>query len=595
MEAGGNILVLGGPGSGKTTVAILKAGKLVTDALRPSQKIIFLSFARPTVARIIEALDETEEIGKHEKRFIEIDTYHAFFWRLIKSHAYLLGLPRAVALLTPAAEAIALAPIRNDYPADSKLTDPQREEKGARELAERVRLSRDEGKICFNLFADLAGQILHGSRKIRELIGEAYPFVILDEFQDTDDDQWTVVQALGQQSEIIALADPEQRIYEFIGADPERLNHYREAFQPSAFDLADDNHRSGDTHIARFGNDVLKGKFHSQSYDGITLMSFPANQNQAYAALKGQVFLARKRLIDSGNSDWSLAVLVPTKKMTRSVSDYLRSEQRNMAAVEHSAFIDVEAAVLAAEIIAFLLQPKAPKGDFRAFVQLVRNFYEGREGDTPSKTHIAESARILAALDKAHQAIAGGKQIQKSSLIRPMLATYHAARDTRLTGDPDADWLAIRAQLDEGPCKRLKDVAVESRNLRLLDRGTQLRAALSEGWRASLSYTDALEIVRRAFVQEHFASAWRPEAGVVVMNMHKAKGKQFDEVIIFEGWPIIAKKKIVSNPDRIVRGNAREQDLSQARQNLRVSITRAKTRTTILTPKADPCVLFRSR
>ena len=55
MQAEGNALVLGGPGSGKTTVAILKAGKIVSDALLPSQKVIFLSFARPTVARIIEA------------------------------------------------------------------------------------------------------------------------------------------------------------------------------------------------------------------------------------------------------------------------------------------------------------------------------------------------------------------------------------------------------------------------------------------------------------------------------------------------------------------------------------------------------------
>jgi len=592
VEAAGNLLVLGGPGSGKTTVAILKAGKLVEETLCPSQKIIFLSFARPTVARIIEALDQAEEIGKDEKRLIEIDTYHAFFWRLIKSHGYLLGLPRTVSLLTPAAEAIALASIRNDYPTDSKLTDAQREEKAARELAERTRLSRDEGKVCFDLFADLAGQILHGSRKIRALTGEAYPFVILDEFQDTDDDQWTVVQALGQESEIIALADPEQRIYEFIGARPERLNHYRETFQPTEFDLADDNYRSGDTHIAQFGNDLLRGKFQSKSYDGITLLTFPANQNQAYAALKGQVLQARKRLIDTGKNDWSLAVLVPTKKMTRTVSDYLRTDQAGMSSIQNSAFIDVEGAVLAAEIIAFLLQPKAPKGDFEALIQLVCNFYEGRGGDTPSKTHIAESARISAALDKAKTALAQGKEIHKNSLILPMLATYRAARGVELTGDPDADWLAVRAQLDEGPCKRLKEVAVEVRNLRLLDRGTQLRAALSEAWRASLAYTDALDIVRRAFVQEHFASAWRPETGVVVMNMHKAKGKQFDEVIIFEGWPIIVKKKIVSNPDRIVRGNSRNQDLSQARQNLRVSITRAKSHTTILTPKTDPCVLF---
>ncbi len=593
MKADGNLLVLGGPGSGKTTVAILKAGKLSAEALQPSQKIIFLSFARPTVARIIEALDETEEVGKDEKRFIEIDTYHAFFWRLIRSHGYLLGLPRNLSLLTPAAEAIALSSIRNDYDRESKLTEAVRKEKTARELVERNRLARDEGKVCFDLFADLTGQIMHGSEKIRKLIGEAYPFVILDEFQDTDADQWSVVKALGQESKIIALADPEQRIYEFIGAEPERLDHYKETFKPSEFDLADDNFRSGGTHIAQFGNDILKGKFHSKSYDGITVLTFPANQNQAYAALKGQVFQARKRLIDGELKDWSLAVLVPTKKMTRAFSDYLRSEQGKMPAIQHSAFIDVEAAVLAAEIIAFLLQPKAPKADFSQFVQLVRNFYEGRGGDTPSKTHIAESMRISAALKKAREVRAKNKSIHKSSLILPMLKTYRAACAVELTGDPDADWLAIRKQLDDGTCKRLKEVAVESRNLRLLDRGTQLRAALSESWRASLSYAEALEIVRRAFVQEHFASAWRPETGVVVMNMHKAKGKQFDEVIIFEGWPRYAKGKIVSNPGRIVRGNSMDQDLGQARQNFRVSITRAKIRTTILTPKNDPCVLLK--
>ncbi len=212
-----------------------------------------------------------------------------------------------------------------------------------------------------------------------------------------------------------------------------------------------------------------------------------------------------------------------------------------------------------------------------------------RGGDTPSKTHLAESARISAALDRAKQTHAIARQIQKNSLILPMLVTYKAARAIEPTGDPDADWLSVRVALDQGPCTRLKEVADEARSLRLLERGTQLRAALSETWSESLSYRDALETVRRAFVREHFASVWRPETGVIVMNMHKAKGKQFDEAIIFEGWP---RSDTRSNPDRIVRGNSRDHDLAQERQNFRVSITRAKTRTTILTPGPDPCVLL---
>jgi ATP-dependent DNA helicase UvrD/PcrA len=324
LRAVGHQLVTGEPGSGKTTVAILKGAKIAREALKPGQQILFLSFARATVSRVLEAIDEESAITPEERRRIEVDTYHSFFWRILKTHGYLVGFPRRMTILTPPNEAIALSAVRSGYKAASKLSEEEKAEKRAREEAERIRVATEEGRVCFDLFADRVAILLHGSNKVRSLISTMYPYIILDEFQDTSADQWRVVQALGASSTLIALADPEQRIFDFIGADPERLNHFKAAFAPAVNDLAGDNHRSKGTEIALFGNDILTGKFRQNDYRGIGYAPYESNQNQAYASLVGQVLQARKRLIESGRRDWSLAILVPTKKMTRRVSNVLR-------------------------------------------------------------------------------------------------------------------------------------------------------------------------------------------------------------------------------------------------------------------------------
>ena len=592
LAAEGHVLVKGGPGSGKTTVSILKAGSIVKEHLKSGQRVLFLSFARATVSRVLEAIDDEDEITPEVKRHIEVDTYHAFFWRIIRTHGYLLGLPRRLGILTPPNEAVALSAIRNEYKADDKLSAKERAEKKQRENEERHRLAAEEGLVCFDLFAELAGRLLHGGNKIRLLIANAYPVIILDEFQDTAPDQWHVIRALGRDSGLIALADPEQRIFDFIGADPERLQHFEDEFEISKFDLSDENHRSKGTDLAHFGNDILKGKFTKKSYDGVYVDVFEANQNQAITKNVTETLQARARLIKEGPKDWSLAILVPTKRMTRVVSDAFREPQGKLPKIEHHAAVDMEAAILAAEVVAYILQSYSGEGTVAKFVGLVCSYFRGKGGGTPSKTSLQEAARIFSAYEKAVDRREAGKDAPKNSVIVPIKSAYEASRDLVMTGDPDSDWVTVRKHLEDADCKRLNEIAVEVRNIRLLDRGTQLREALSQDWRDKGRYSDALEIVRQAFVQEHFSTNTKPESGVVVMNMHKAKGKQFDEVIIFEGWPRMRRGKIVANPDRIVRTNTRDQVDDQTRQNFRVSITRAKRRTTILTPRVDPCVIL---
>jgi DNA helicase II / ATP-dependent DNA helicase PcrA len=121
------------------------------------------------------------------------------------------------------------------------------------------RLLAVEGRIGFDLFAGLTAEVLERSQRVGALIGEHYPLVIFDEFQDTNEDEWRMVEALGRHCRLIALADPDQRIYEFRGADPARIGQFIEEFDQRIFDFGTENNRSAGTDIIAFGNDLLLG------------------------------------------------------------------------------------------------------------------------------------------------------------------------------------------------------------------------------------------------------------------------------------------------------------------------------------------------
>lgn len=583
LNSTGHLLVKGGPGSGKTTVSILKAAAIAEQGLKPGQRILFLSFARATVSRVVEAIESEQAISREIKAKIEVETYHSFFWTILKTHGYLIGLPRRLELLSPSGEAIALSGTRSAFPSRG-LTDEQKEEKAAAEDVERRKLAFERGSICFALFAEFVADLVQRSERIRILIANKYPVIILDEFQDTDAEQWRVVKSLGKCIRIISLADPEQRIFEWIGADPERLDHFVDEFAPTLVDLGATNHRSKGTDLATFGDHILTGNFRDEDYVGLDIQTYPSNENQACTKLITTTLAVRKRLVATKKPGWSVAILVPTKAMTRLVSDKLRTPPAGLVSIPHSAAIEMEAVILAAELIAYSLEFSGGTGSFEKFVSMLEEFFLGRGGDSPTKKDIGIAARLSKDRESLKDAFQKGKKPRKTNSAIPIQSVFDSLCTIKLSGNPDADWLEVRRQLEDSGSVHLKEVCEEARNIRMLDRGTDLRQALAQIWRDHGSYKGALESVRSAFVQDHFSTALRPEQGVVVMNMHKAKGKQFDEVIIFDGWERYR--------NRIVRQNDKTNITGQVRQNFRVSVTRAKSRTTILTPERDPCVLL---
>jgi len=110
-------------------------------------------------------------------------------------------------------------------------------------LVERERLARDEAQYCFDLFASGVSQLLERCTALRQLLANCYPTVIVDEFQDTDDEQWRIVQALSSVTRVFCLADRDQRIFDYRDdIDPRRIESLRAVVNPKVFDLGGENH-----------------------------------------------------------------------------------------------------------------------------------------------------------------------------------------------------------------------------------------------------------------------------------------------------------------------------------------------------------------
>lgn len=550
-----HLLIEGGPGSGKTTIALLKAKKIVEDAaLGRNQQVLFLSFARATLSRVEEQAKKM--ISKEQKRKIEINTYHSFAWSMIKSFGYLLHPYEAFQLITPPNLFARMAHVEGDI---------QREKF-------KESLLTDEGIICFDLFARTAARILEHSEKVCSLIAHKYPYIIVDEFQDTDPFEWQMVQLLGKHSKIIALADLNQRIFEFRGASITRIPEFDTHFSPVRIDFGLDNNRSASTDIVQFGDDLLTGKNIGKSYQDVEIVKYKYYADTKLhlkAALANSIKRLRKA---NRGSDISIAVLVNSKDTTMQVSNYLSANN-----FHHEVLIDPEGPALSAAVIALLLQPQQDKEtDSRLFIEKIISHIKGRRGEKIAKKNL----ELATHLDNY---IATGiiKGPARNALVNEINSIFEKRMTLTLTGVPEQDWLLVRRLFQNGTHECIKHIYEDAQYIRLLNRGAILSEILSDMWRNNGTYYTALTAVESALTQEHFSMANRKWNGVFIMNIHKAKGKEFDEVIIWEE----KYKEIVyqsNNPGT----------LQQSKLLLRVAVTRARTRTTFLTPGWSPCVLL---
>lgn len=568
IEAAGHVLVTGGPGSGKTTIALSKALAAIKSGLRPEQSVLFLSFSRAAVARLVQA--SIRRIPRESRGALSIQTFHSFCWDLLSCHGYLLGAPKTLRILLP-----------HDEKALSSGATPESPHWAAWE-AERERLFLEEGRIAFDLFAPKTLELLTRSALIKDLVVRRYPLIIVDEAQDTGEPSWQIVRELREGAQIICLGDLEQQIFDHLpGVGPERIATIRRDLQPLEIDLGQTNNRSPDTEIAIFASDILAGRARGRPYNGVERLLYAPKSDLAVVLRRALGIIYSRIRSRTGARTESVAILAPTGRDVAWISAALMSGTKP---VPHKVIFDEVQALLASRFAAYLLEPKTASGvqeSVYVALELLASFYRasGTVGGRKTSGKLSNWARTLN----------GNKNVTKVRVITELTQLMRRLCDVRFTGDPRADWIKVKLLLRDCPNKLLKEVAGHLDYLVAFGRGRCLAANLSALWLEEGAYVGATRAFDAAMAQETILETSDDQRGIQVMTIHRSKGKQFDGVILVRrGIPLRNKRwgsSFVWRDDPAPH--------TRSRRVLRVGITRAQKYVLLLDPAFPQCPILK--
>ena len=550
LDADGHLLVLGGPGAGKTTIALLKARSLFPSLL-PGQKILFLSFSRAAVRQVLAGCREI--LSADERSAIEVKTYHAFCMEFLESQGGLLT-GKAVSIMFPTQERLLKARFDGDW------------------LAERQRLATEEARYCFDLFAAGVAELLERSTALRALLVSCYPTVIVDEFQDTDDQQWRIVQGLASVTRVICLADSDQRIFDYRDdIDPRRIENLHDTIAPRTFDLGGENHRSPRGGILRFANAVLNNITPLPKVDDVKIVTcWPT----AYASTVHAVVLwTFSKLRSEGVDDPCVAVLARSNPLVAKIAAILSEPHeysgRQLPPIDHSVVWDAELSAVAGTVVASIMEwSNVIDGSSVArTLENIAHFYELKNATSPSKSAADNVRKFSAAAEKVCEA-----ETPRINAGKDLLAAFEAGLD--FTGDPVADWRRASKLLDD--IGALNELFREARMVRLFRATDALGSGLADLWLNTGHYGGAVSLVTSNLEYERLIAADQDPRGCVLMTMHKSKGKEFDGVVLVE-----------QKYSGVFFDTNREQPpFQKTRRLLRVAITRAKKRVIIVRPNS---------
>jgi DNA polymerase III epsilon subunit family exonuclease len=222
----GPVLVLAGPGAGKTRCLIGRIAHLIAQGADPV-RICAVTFTNKAAEEIRARLvHELGDLAEH----LTLGTIHALCLDLLRAFGRKAGLPAGFGVADEAHQRLVLNRLgvhsRNFRPL--LLLFGRRRLQGHELTAPNetlfwryLRELRAHYLIDYDDILDLARKLLQDSADVRLAYQSRWDHVLIDEFQDLDDTQYTIVRLLAEgHRSLFAVGDDEQSIFSWRGADP---------------------------------------------------------------------------------------------------------------------------------------------------------------------------------------------------------------------------------------------------------------------------------------------------------------------------------------------------------------------------------------
>ncbi|TKJ30356.1 MAG: hypothetical protein CEE40_05340 [Chloroflexi bacterium B3_Chlor] len=308
----GPILVVAGPGSGKTRVLTHRVAYLIKYYSVSPYRIMAVTFTNKAAREMKERLHRL--LGFQVLRQITIGTFHAICVRILRREAQLLPYDRdfviyddgdQISLVRQCLRELDLdegdhsprATLNTISRAKSQLIGPQQYvppsygyEATARVYHRYQQLLLENNALDFDDLLMVTVQLLRQNEEVLHSYQRRYRHILVDEFQDTNVAQYVILKLLaGHHRNLFVVGDEDQSIYAWRGADFRNVQRFREDYSDVEVALLEQNYRSTQTildaaHrvIARNVQRVPK-KLWTENEPGAPVIAFEAYDEQEEA------------------------------------------------------------------------------------------------------------------------------------------------------------------------------------------------------------------------------------------------------------------------------------------------------------------------